>query len=59
MATAAPAQGLFFPGNDTAREALRPHLPAAAASFAGWLRRAALRVLCWVPMDHGERTAAE
>ena len=44
VATAAPAQGLFFLGNDTAREALRPHLPAAAAmvmlrptSFVTWL----------------------
>ena len=51
VATAAPAQGLFFLGNDTAREALRPHLPAAAASFAAGCVAQLCGSLCWVPMD--------
>ena len=51
VATAAPAQGLFFLGNDKAREALRPHLPAAAASFAAGCVAQLCGSLCWVPMD--------
>ena len=51
VATAAPAQGLFFLGDDTAREALRPHLPAAAASFAAGCVAQLCGSLCWVPMD--------
>ena len=51
VATAAPAQGLFFLGNDKAREALRPHLPATAASFAAGCVAQLCGSLCWVPMD--------
>ena len=51
VATAAPAQGLFFLGNDTARSSLRPHLPAAAASFAAGCVAQLCGSLCWVPMD--------
>lgn len=51
VVTAAPAQGLFFLGNDLARDALRPHLPAAAASFAAGFFAQLCGSLCWVPMD--------
>lgn len=51
VVTAAPAQGLFFLGNDLACDALRPHLPAAAASFAAGCVAQLCGSLCWVPMD--------
>ena len=46
VATAAPAQGLFFLGNDSPR-------PPAAPARGGRqpAGRGSLRVLCWVPMD--------
>ena len=51
VATAAPAQGLFFVGNDAARAVLAPHMPPAAANFAAGFFAQLCGSLLWVPMD--------
>lgn len=51
VATAAPAQGLFFVGNDFARDALEPYVPPAAANFAAGFFAQLCGSMLWVPMD--------
>ena len=51
VATAAPAQGLFFLGNDLSRAMLAPHCSPAATNFASGFFAQLCGSLLWVPMD--------
>ena len=51
VATAAPAQALFFLGLDATNDALKPRLPPAVASFAAGFCAQLCGSMLWVPMD--------